>query len=228
MHGAKYTCIFSVHYLTHMKNLIFVLLATLLSITASNKAFCLSSGQPENEALANQLKYFTVKTINNTSLLSWSSSSPIKYNYFSVERSQDGKTYIEIGRVKSESTTNFHFVDFNPDTIINYYRFKKIGLDGTIAISPVRVLITATDSLFTVYPTLVNKTLTLKYHTDDKFDINSNILMLFVATGEVMKEYPLKNFIKKMDINVASLPSGNYVAVITKKGKIYNHSFVKQ
>ncbi len=211
-----------------MKTYLLAILIAMQSVTFTYSAFAIGTGQPENEALASELNYFTIKAINLTSLLSWSSSSPKNYDYFIIERSSDGKNYSEIGKLKSAGTSNFNFVDYKPDNHINYYRFKKIDFDGSQAISPVRVVIIEKDSPYTVYPTLAKNILTIQKNNISNDEAEAKIQLILISTGEVIYETKIEAYSNKMEINIASLPSGNYVTRIQKINNTYNHLFVKQ
>ena len=212
-----------------MKKLVIAMIATIvLSFKATNKLFASGTGQPENDVLASQLNFFTIKAINQTTLLSWSNSSPMTNDFFVIERSIDGKTYNQIGKIKSTGTTNFTFVDYNPSSNINYYRFRKVEFDGTIAVSPVRVVVIEKNSDFTVYPSLVKSTLTLQNNVSADIDSDAKVQFILASTGEVMQETTLAANSDRMDINLSTLPAGNYVAKIMKDKKEFNHTFVKQ
>ncbi len=211
-----------------MKNIVLTFLASLLTLTVYNTASCSNNGQPENEALATEIKSFTIRVINQTSIISWSSIDPMENDYFTVERSTDGKTFTQIGKLKSDKSTSFTFIDYKPNAQINYYRFKKVELDGTVAVSPVRVSIPDRTSPFKTYPSIVSDTLTIENTETADLASDFKVEMVLTSTGEVMYETPLVLSNKKMGIALATLPEGHYVARIKKGNKVYNHKFLKQ
>lgn len=219
---------FELLFISTMNHIKLTLLAITLALATYNVAFSRSSGQPENEALAAELNFFTVKTINQTSLLAWSSSVPMKNNYFSIERSLDGKNYTEIGKVKSNGLYHFNFVDYKPNLSINFYRFKKVEFDGTIAVSPVRITIPENNSPFILTPSVVKNNLRLVNSANSKLGNDFKIKMVLIATGEILYETDVELNKNKTDINLTTLPPGNYVAKIQKGEMVFNHSFVKQ
>lgn len=66
----------------------------------------------------------------------WTTASETNNNYFSVERSEDGQTFQEIGTVKGSGSSSlihsYEFVDFEiaSQTSTFYYRIKQIDYDG--------------------------------------------------------------------------------------------------
>lgn len=211
-----------------MRNLVLSFLTSIFILSVYNTAFCSTSGQPENEALASELKSFTIRLINFTSIISWTSEEPMENDYFTIERSIDGKSFTTIGKVKSTKANCYTFIDYKPDASINYYRFKKVDFDGSIAVSPVRVCIADRTSTFKITPTIVSDTLTVENIDSTVFEKDAKVQMVLTATGEVMYETDLAANNSKMKIDLTSLPAGNYVAKIQKGKKTYNHKFVKQ
>jgi hypothetical protein len=67
--------------------------------------------------------------------LSWTTADESNSLRFHIERSNNGREFIAIGSVaakgNSNSTTNYSFVDNEPNEGINYYRLKQVDLDGT-------------------------------------------------------------------------------------------------
>ncbi|MFK7921541.1 MAG: T9SS type A sorting domain-containing protein [Bacteroidia bacterium] len=66
--------------------------------------------------------------------LNWFTGNEVNNDYFSIERSVDGKLYTEIGQVAAANTqTDTHaydFVDASPLRGTNYYRIRQIDFDG--------------------------------------------------------------------------------------------------
>ncbi|WP_299458519.1 Calx-beta domain-containing protein [uncultured Microscilla sp.] len=78
---------------------------------------------------------FTAKTIDQQKVgLQWTTIQEKDNDYFAIERSSDGITFEEIGRVKGlgNSTTpyTYQWVDQTPKTGLNYYRLKQVDFDG--------------------------------------------------------------------------------------------------
>jgi hypothetical protein len=209
-----------------MKNLNLTIFAALLSLLVSSSAFASVAGTPESEASTISLGFFNIKFINESSLLSWTTPSTVSGSAFTIERSEDGKSYNEIGKVKATGSSNFNFVDYKPSAGINYYRFKRVDVDGKLTISPVRVVITEKNSPFSTYPTYVKTSLTVSSSYVSNHD--TTIKVISAKTGEVALETTLASDKTEMSINLSNLPAGNYVTKMDVDGKSYNSTFVKQ
>lgn len=75
----------------------------------------------------------------NSVVLSWITASETNNNFFAIERSIDGETFVQIGNVKgagnSSVTNHYSFIVQNFSGTISYYRLKQTDYDGTTAYS---------------------------------------------------------------------------------------------
>lgn len=66
--------------------------------------------------------------------LKWTTASETGNDYFTIERSTDGVTFVELGRVdgagNSTQLLNYYFNDLNPYEGTNYYRLKQTDFNG--------------------------------------------------------------------------------------------------
>ncbi|MDQ3111232.1 MAG: hypothetical protein M3R17_15190 [Bacteroidota bacterium] len=73
--------------------------------------------------------------------LQWTTASENQNDYFSLERSTDGVTFTELGRIdgagNSTQLLNYSFNDMNPAEGINYYRLKQTDFNGDFTYSAV-------------------------------------------------------------------------------------------
>jgi hypothetical protein len=67
-------------------------------------------------------------------LLKWTTASEIKNDYFAIEKSRDGKQWLEIAKVNgagySIKMTDYHVQDNKPYDGLSYYRLKQVDFDG--------------------------------------------------------------------------------------------------
>ena len=85
-------------------------------------------------ALPIELLYFDGAECETGNRLSWSTASESNNDYFSIEKTKDGKDWIEItnlnGSGNSSTQLYYSFIDDNIESIINYYRLKQTDYDG--------------------------------------------------------------------------------------------------
>ena len=82
-----------------------------------------------------KLRNFMSILSDNTVRLKWQTISEENVDYFSIERSEDGDIFYEIGTVQGHGNSNdpidYSFVDENPLFGTSFYRLNAIDYDGT-------------------------------------------------------------------------------------------------
>lgn len=67
-------------------------------------------------------------------IANWSCVSQSNNDYFTIERSRDGNSFMEIGTVNGDGTTtqtkDYTFTDYDPLTGLSYYRLRQTDNDG--------------------------------------------------------------------------------------------------
>ena len=90
--------------------------------------------------------------------VSWATASEQNSAYFAVERSGDGRAFVEIGRVAAAGTSGqvhtYELLDRQPLVGVAYYRLRQVDVDGTATYSPVQALVlgNATAAGMHIYP----------------------------------------------------------------------------
>ncbi len=98
--------------------------------------------------------------------LSWTASNEVNTNFYSIEKSNDGQMFNEIGQVPSlgysPSQNNYTFTDSNLGQNSCFYRLKKVDTSGNIKYCPFLYLCVETTD-----------TLSLQITTCDSLTINN-------------------------------------------------------
>ena len=81
-----------------------------------------------------ELISFTGNKSNNTNHLDWAVASERDNDYYTIEKSIDGLKWNNIGSVDGAGTINqnleYEFIDYSPESVINYYRLSQTDLNG--------------------------------------------------------------------------------------------------
>lgn len=97
------------------------------------------SNAPPGTSLPVRLSKFEGEHSREGNILRWETTEEVNNEYFSVERSINGKEFTEIGRreaIKVLSHVNqYSFTDFNCMPGNSYYRLKQVDLNGQYAYS---------------------------------------------------------------------------------------------
>lgn len=88
-----------------------------------------------SSALPLTLAYFTGRYENGHTQLSWETVMEDQVDHFAIERSEDGRQYIQIGTVKATGNSNrpikYGFTDNKPVINNAWYRLRTVDIDGT-------------------------------------------------------------------------------------------------
>jgi hypothetical protein len=127
-----------------------------------------------------ELLSFTAEQSGEEIVLDWSTASELNFNYFSLERSLNGKNFIEIARVDGHGTTkerhDYSFNDKNPQVGKNYYRLKSVDFDGYVEYFNVIMEDYSGKKVFSIYPNPSDGA-TLTYNMNFSPDENSTIVV---------------------------------------------------
>lgn len=164
--------------------------------------------EPTSGPLPVTLTDFTAQAQPPGVALTWHTASELHSAYFAVERSADGKSFTELGRVAAAGTSSqahaYTFSDPLPQPGTGYYRLRQVDLDGSFTYSPVRVVagpLAAQESL--VFPNPASAGSTLQWlGTGEQVQV-LNTLGQVVAVAQTVATGTL--------VLPAGLPSGLYI-----------------
>lgn len=171
---------------------------------------------------------FSAKAIENSIQLAWRTTSETNASHFEVERSYDGKSFLNIGSInakgESASVETYAFTDIsgkNSASLQQYYRLKMIDNDGTYAYSRIQTarwnnLETAHNVIISPNP-LKNQEVSLRFEGMAKGNYTVQIINLL---GQKHAE---KSFvwdgISDSKFNTSNLPAGLYLVKTVSSGE---------
>ena len=89
-------------------------------------------------------------------LLKWTTASEVKNDYFAIEKSRDGKQWLEIAKVNgagySIKMTDYNVQDNKPSDGLSYYRLKQVDFDGQETYSDIVSIEFDYADIFSVFP----------------------------------------------------------------------------
>jgi len=150
-----------------------------------------------------------VNLVDDGALVSWETSAEINNNYFLVEKSQDGKSFEQIGTLKgarnSNSIRKYQILDSKPFEGISYYRITQVDFDGKSESFKPMVLnnIHSLDNSLKVYPNPARNIVSISTQ-------NKNIqIQIFNSYGMMIMQ--LQNINDNFNIDISNLAPGNYI-----------------
>lgn len=143
--------------------------------------------------------------------LTWTTASEINNDYFTVERSQDGKSWQAIKELnaagQSRIVRNYQTYDPHPFTGINYYRLKQTDFNGSSSYSDI-VNVDVSKFITRAYPAVFSDGLILEGVNTELSSIN-----IFNSIGQDVTALTKSVYISKHKIKIdcSNLSSGVYI-----------------
>lgn len=186
-----------------------ILLLTPLLLLAQNEAIIISADTITSPiALAPLVSFQTQIRDNKKINIQWEVKSD-SANYFTIERSVEGKTYEAIGMLKAvENLYKYEFSDEFPSRGQVYYRIRYTSKSGNELYSQPSTVILPGASFFRFYPNPADKLLILRAE--------------FALELQIIDGFGKQRISKSLDagpqvIDVSFLEKGVYILRITDK-----------
>ncbi|MDD3858737.1 MAG: T9SS type A sorting domain-containing protein [Bacteroidales bacterium] len=111
-----------------------------VNFTSMSK-FTLANAKDGENPLPIELLTFNASILDENVILSWTTSSEINNDYFTVERSPDAQNFETVTNVNGVGTSNtkidYSITDYNPYSGVSYYRLKQTDFDGRFSYSTI-------------------------------------------------------------------------------------------
>ena len=170
---------------------------------------------------------FTGKNRGAENVLLWRTATETNLAYYSVERSNDGRTFQAIGKIvpataNSETEKQYTYSDSNPWKGINYYRLKIMDVDGQYEYSKTIVIfVEDVKNTISLFPNPTTDFIEVKGVNADNITIH-----LMDAIGRTISVSALP---ENNQINASQIPVGTYYAEILVNGnRVAVKQFVKK
>lgn len=182
-----------------------------------------------------ELTQFDGTCNDNQVVLTWQTASEKNNDFFTIDRSNDGKNFISIGSVKgagnSSQKLNYTFVDIEYMEGISYYRLSQEDYDGTIThsklISVEHSCSINNESEISIYPnpSVSDFIMDLKLYNDSNIAIE-----IYNSMGDLVKTIPGKRYkvgLQTINTDAYNLLPGLYYLKITINKKDYFQKLIK-
>ena len=180
---------------------------------------------PSAVAMPIQLTSFTATAQRNSVLVQWQTARELDNDYFTVERSLDGKTFDIIGMVQGNGTTDeandYRFHDEAPAAGTNYYRLTQTDYDGRSETFAVRSVTTGTNGDATVFPHPVRESVTIAFPTE----VSDADLQVRDPSGRLVLRQTFSGLQTELDLG--ALSSGSYLLRINSGAALTVQRLVK-
>jgi len=167
-----------------------------------------------------ELLYFTTAIESNEVAINWATATETNNDYFSIERSADGKTWEEIavvnGQGDSVEETEYNYTDEEPLEGISYYRLKQTDFDLAFSYSATEVVEFRNLSIaqLKVFPNPVIDVVTIEAK-----DIVADRLAIYSMNGQLVSQHfiVLSQNESSIQLDLSHLPKGIYIITDGKR-----------
>jgi hypothetical protein len=181
------------------------------------------------------LTSFTANCNGEKVNINWTTASEYNSDYFQIEKSRDGVSWVEVGQIKSVGSSNtevsysFHDIMIN-NNFEGYYRLKQVDIDGMFEyFTPKYITCNEYEKLFytNVYPNPTESEINLIIINNSNEEIKIEI---YDITGKLIqqknivldKEYYLETIYLNNNI------SGMYILTISTIQENITHKIIKK
>lgn len=170
------------------------------------------AGYCANAILPIQLTDFKAVKQDKGILLQWKTQSEKENAWFKMERSRDGKTFIEINKVQGAGTSNhsidYDYLDQTPWNGINYYRLRDVSTNGKTNLSSVVAVSNVSEKDWYLQPNPVFETLTVSFTMNLEQSASISIMDML---GRTLLIQDCEIGIGMYKLNLSQLPAGQYI-----------------
>ena len=162
-----------------------------------------------NNTLPLNLISFNAKVqTENSVALNWQTTNEINVSHFNIQRSLNGRDFINIGKVLANGISRYSFVDdklpFTNDKLTLNYRLEILDNDGKKQYSEVKLLAISNKQMtISIFPNPAKDFVTISSNQ------NIKSLQLTNLYGQVIQEYSSINS-NSFQIKISTLASGVY------------------
>ncbi|HWB28018.1 MAG TPA: T9SS type A sorting domain-containing protein [Chitinophagaceae bacterium] len=192
------------------------------------------SKDEEDGTLPVGLKYLTGQIKGSSALLQWQTATELNSSYFNIQRSTNGLSFSNAGKVAaagySNAPVNYFYADdlstVNIPSQVVYYRLEEVDKDNKKQYSGIISLKFASfDNKPVISPNPVKNSMTL--HLNGAANNSKAQIVIFNMLGQKMQQVSqVAN--KDIIINTSRFLPGTYIVSIQLNGKLLQQKFIKQ
>ncbi|NVO04269.1 MAG: T9SS type A sorting domain-containing protein [Bacteroidetes bacterium] len=160
---------------------------------------------------------FSAHCQGNNINLHWSTASETNNDFFTVERSKDGKTFEVVNTVKgagnSNTVINYSYVNKNSVSSINYYRLKQTDFDGKFSYSEIRsVKCSENNTTVSYFPNPFSSEININIKN---FVSENAVIEIIDIMGKVILSQKIEN--NEYKLNTSDIKPGVYFVKLTSE-----------
>jgi len=187
----------------------------------------------KSSALPIELISFEGKCHNGNALIEWQTATEINNDYFTIQKSEDLKTWESVGTIKGSGTIStmqsYQYIDNNYNYELSYYRLIQTDFDGKTTIFEPMTIFCNTESISNVslFPNPASNKINILSNSDKNAFLDIKILNYYGTL--VYESNKLQNISNNnTSIDISTLPNGIYFVLITSDKETHTIKFIKE
>jgi len=183
-----------------------------------------------NAALPVELIDFTARLREDMVQLDWQTATEINNDYFSIERSTDGRIFEEIDQVdgadNSQLMQAYQFIDKNPPASKNvYYRLRQVDHGGAYEYSAIKsVQMEIGSHSINIQPNPMTDQASILFGAELREEVS---LSVYNTNGHLLKEMVIPRNSTTFPLPVSELPEGYYLLNLQSNSINETQPFIK-
>lgn len=203
--------------------------------TASGTLYYIGVGD-NSSALPVSLINFNVEYQPGISNLTWQTASEINNNYFEIERSTNGQSWVSIGKVSGHGNSvvieDYTYLDNLAGVLPSgtiYYRLKQVDYNGNYQYSMIRAIsLSQTQAENTTFPNPVSNVLNMNWTNPE--DNNEAVISIMNTSGSTIYSEKVNGAgSMQKQLDMSGYPSGTYIIQVSSGNKnIMSRNVIKE
>lgn len=174
--------------------------------------------------LAVSLTAFNVENLGKSVLLEWTTETETNNDYFEVYRSQDGKEFEVLEKIKgagnSNQTLHYQFKDERPLLGISYYKLGIVDMDGNIEFTDIKTVQRNNgDQNIQLIPNPANESVAIAFEFPKTANYEVKIIDALGKEKFVSKR-KFTEGIQTINVNTKNYNQGVYTVIIVTKNNV--------
>lgn len=171
---------------------------------------------------------FNAIPVNTSVIVKWITTNEQNNDFFTVEKSFDGRTWFEIGVVdgaeNSNLTLDYQLIDRNPVEGLQFYRLKQTDLNGEFTYSSIVPVKFNSELKTLVYPQPAGNIVNVSLQNNE----NQNVSITVYSTmGQKLIEMNQLNG-NNFQVDISQLNTGVYYMEVSLEGVVSKMKLIKQ
>jgi hypothetical protein len=177
------------------------------------------------------LSFTAKRTGAFNAVLSWITTGEVNFNFFDLEKADDGQTFIKLASISSGSLSknNYQYTDNNATARRSYYRLKMIDQDGSFRYSNIVVLTLGEyeNNVTEFYPNpVVNQSATINVLAKEAGVWTVSTTNIIGQSINLQKNTLTKG-LNQLKVNLAALTAGVHFLKIENNGEVFIRRMIK-